>query len=127
MYLIVLDDVCQDYVWDDLRQVLPDCRNGSRVLITVTDLNATRFENKKIIQFDSLSTGGLLIRSRNENWASFILYFERKSLDKHRMEMVELPLEFLFLSSLRVTFSLQSMLLLFVYLPCRLCDIHKKI
>lgn len=60
-YMIVLDDIYHDMIWNDLREALPDYQNGSRVLITVVDpdiLTSFELENGEKIGSDSVLVGG---------------------------------------------------------------------
>lgn len=60
-YFIVLDDVHSDKIWDDLRDILPDCQNGSRILLTVGNPNiliSFQLESGEKIRLDSVPTGG---------------------------------------------------------------------
>ncbi|KDO39041.1 hypothetical protein CISIN_1g0038902mg, partial [Citrus sinensis] len=86
-YFIVLDDVFNDSdIWDDLEQVLPDNQNGSRVLITVTDLDlleSLEMENGEKIRPDSVLIGGQMIRLKHESWQFFILHYGSMPLENY--------------------------------------------
>ncbi|KAH7689005.1 P-loop containing nucleoside triphosphate hydrolase protein [Dioscorea alata] len=41
-FLIVLDDIWQEDVWNQMRRIFPDVKNGSRVLITTRFLNVAK-------------------------------------------------------------------------------------
>ncbi|KAL7153566.1 hypothetical protein ABFS83_04G177800 [Erythranthe nasuta] len=53
-YLVVLDDVWNTRVWDQLRHVFPDNRNGSRIILTTQLLSLTRPIGGKTIQIPLL-------------------------------------------------------------------------
>ncbi|GAY31868.1 hypothetical protein CUMW_272570 [Citrus unshiu] len=86
-YFIVLDDVFDDSdIWDDLEQVLPDNQNGSRVLITVTDLDlleSLEMENGEKIRPNSVLIGGQMIRLKHESWQFFILHYGSMPLENY--------------------------------------------
>ncbi|XP_039116559.1 probable disease resistance protein At1g58602 isoform X2 [Dioscorea cayenensis subsp. rotundata] len=44
-YLVVLDDVWRENVWDQLQKVFPDDQNGSRVIITTRFINVAKIAN----------------------------------------------------------------------------------
>ncbi|KAH9802483.1 Disease resistance protein RPM1 [Citrus sinensis] len=62
-YLIVIDDVWTIRMWDVIREILPDNQNGSRVLITLTDIEMVtsfQLEDGENIRLDLVPTGGPL-------------------------------------------------------------------
>ncbi|KAH9669543.1 Disease resistance protein RPP13 [Citrus sinensis] len=62
-YLIVLDDVWTNDVWEFIQEILPDNLNGSRVLTTVSNieiLSSFQLENGQHIRLDLVPAGGPL-------------------------------------------------------------------
>ncbi|KAH9763997.1 Disease resistance protein RPM1 [Citrus sinensis] len=62
-YLIVIDDVWSIDMWDVIQEILPDNQNGSRVLITLTDIRiiiSFQFEDGENMRLDLVPTGGPL-------------------------------------------------------------------
>lgn len=109
-YFIVLDDVHSDKIWDDLRDILPDCQNGSRILLTVGNPNiliSFQLESGEKIRLDSVPTGGQLTRIKHEDWLFLILYHGSKSLEILMQEMVYRPSSLLLLSVLELPFNLK--------------------
>ncbi|KAJ4764242.1 Disease resistance family protein [Rhynchospora pubera] len=46
-YLVFLDDVWSEYIWDQLKMVCPDDKNGSRVLLTSRFVNVAKAADPK--------------------------------------------------------------------------------
>ncbi|KDO41694.1 hypothetical protein CISIN_1g003401mg [Citrus sinensis] len=93
-YLIVIDDVWTIRMWDVIREILPDNQNGSRVLITLTDIEMVtsfQLEDGENIRLDLVPTGGPL-RATYKGWPFFILYHGSISLEENIGEAVEIPL-----------------------------------
>ena len=62
-HLIVVDDVWRIEVWDFIREILPDNRNGNGVLITLIQIDVVisfQFKIGQNIWLDLLSTRGPL-------------------------------------------------------------------
>ncbi|MCD7466139.1 hypothetical protein HAX54_002545 [Datura stramonium] len=70
-YLVVVDDVWQREAWESLKRAFPDCKNGSRVIITTRKEDvAERADNKGFVH-------KLRYLSQEESWDLFC----RKLLD----------------------------------------------
>ncbi|XP_039119192.1 probable disease resistance RPP8-like protein 2 [Dioscorea cayenensis subsp. rotundata] len=75
-YLIVLDDVWRENVWDQLQKVFPDVDNGSRVIIT------TRFLNVAKIADPTVQPHELRLLNEKESWELFLLkVFPRQDIE----------------------------------------------
>ncbi|KAH7689174.1 P-loop containing nucleoside triphosphate hydrolase protein [Dioscorea alata] len=84
-YLVVLDDVWKDDVWNELLKVFPNVNNGSRVIIT------TRFENVVNIADPTTKLHKLRYLNEQESWELFLRkVFPRQDIEKCcSIELVE--------------------------------------
>ncbi|KAH9802497.1 NB-ARC domain-containing protein [Citrus sinensis] len=92
-YLIVLDDVWSTNVLDVVQEILPDNQNGSRVLITLTQIKMVtsfQLENGENIRLDLVPTGGPL-RATYQGWPFHILYHGSISLEENIEEVFNIP------------------------------------
>ncbi|KAH9718135.1 Disease resistance protein RPP13 [Citrus sinensis] len=92
-YLIVLDDVWTNDVWEFIQEILPDNLNGSRVLTTVSNieiLTSFQLENGQHIRLDLVPAGGPL-RVTYEGWPFLILYHGSLSLEENREKILAEP------------------------------------
>ncbi|KAH9669544.1 Disease resistance protein RPP13 [Citrus sinensis] len=92
-YLIVLDDVWTNDVWEFIQEILPDNLNGSRVLTTVSNieiLSSFQLENGQHIRLDLVPAGGPL-RVTYEGWPFLILYHGSLSLEENREKILAEP------------------------------------
>ncbi|KAH9680681.1 NB-ARC domain-containing protein [Citrus sinensis] len=92
-YLIVLDNVWRLSVWDVIQEILPDNKNGSRVLITLSRIEIVasfQFENGENIELDFVPTGGPL-RVTYQGWPFHILYHGSISLKENIDEALDEP------------------------------------
>lgn len=92
-YLIVLDEVWETGSWDGLREILPDHQNGSRILMTLAEiniLNSCQLENGEKIPLDLLPAGGPL-RAAYQGWSFVVLYHGSKSSRKNTDKPVASP------------------------------------
>ncbi|KAK9209163.1 hypothetical protein WN944_001527 [Citrus x changshan-huyou] len=114
-YLIVLDDVWSTDVLDVIREILPDNQNGSRVLITLTQIEMVtsfQFENGENIRLDFVPTGGPL-RVTYQGWPFLILYHGSISLEENIEEVLDTPLGIVGFTCCKLPFCLK---LCFLYL-----------
>ncbi|GAY68469.1 hypothetical protein CUMW_264380 [Citrus unshiu] len=77
--------------WDVIRKILPDNQNGSRVLITLAQIEIVtsfQFENGENIGLDFVPTGGAL-RATYQGWPFHILYHGSISLEENIDEIAE--------------------------------------
>ncbi|KAK9209152.1 hypothetical protein WN944_001516 [Citrus x changshan-huyou] len=99
-YLIVIDDVWSTDVLDVIREILPDNQNGSRVLITLTQIEMVtsfQFENGENIRLDFVPTGGRL-RVTYQGWPFLILYHGSISLEENIEEVLDTPVGILWIA-----------------------------
>ncbi|KAH9763954.1 NB-ARC domain containing protein expressed [Citrus sinensis] len=92
-YLIVLDDVWSTNVLDVVQEILPDNQNGSRVLITLTQIKmitSFQLEDRENIRLDLVPTGGPL-RATYQGWPFLILYHGSISLEENIEEVFNIP------------------------------------
>ncbi|XP_039115818.1 disease resistance RPP8-like protein 3 [Dioscorea cayenensis subsp. rotundata] len=75
-YLVVLDDVWEENIWNELQKVFPDVNNGSRVIITTRSLN--------VINIADPTTQLYELRCLNENEAQEL--FLRKVFPRQAIE-----------------------------------------
>ncbi|XP_024033952.1 probable disease resistance protein RF9 [Citrus clementina] len=93
-YFVVLADVWSIDVWDNIREILPDNQNGSRVVITVLDseiLTYFQLENGEDIRLD-LVPDGRPLRGTYQGWPFHILYHGSLSFEENEKETKEKPL-----------------------------------
>ncbi|KAM0941852.1 putative virus X resistance protein-like, coiled-coil [Dioscorea sansibarensis] len=75
-YLVILDDVWEENVWDQLQKVFPDVNNGSRVIIT------TRFLNVGKIADPTTQPHELRFLNEKESWELFLRrVFPRQNIE----------------------------------------------
>ncbi|GAY64128.1 hypothetical protein CUMW_231190, partial [Citrus unshiu] len=114
-YLIVIDDVWSIDMWDVIQEILPDNQNGSRVLITLTDIRiiiSFQFEDGENMRLDLVPTGGPL-RATYKGRPFLILYHGSISLEENIREAVETPLGLRYIKCLMLPFCLKPC---FIYL-----------
>ena len=51
-YLIILDDVWTGDLWNELKDVLPDVKNGSRVLMTSRSIEVAKSADSKMAPYE---------------------------------------------------------------------------
>ncbi|KAH9680679.1 NB-ARC domain-containing protein [Citrus sinensis] len=102
-------------MWDTIREILSDNQNGSRVIITLTDLKiitSFQFEYGENIRLDIMPTGEPL-RATYKGWPFLILYHGIISLEENIGEAMEKPLGLWYFKYCRLPFCLK---LCFLYL-----------
>ncbi|XP_057767443.1 putative late blight resistance protein homolog R1B-16 [Salvia miltiorrhiza] len=60
-YLVVMDDMWDMNVWDDLRGIFPDDRNGSRIIVTTRELSVASY-------IDSLHPHQMQLMAVDQSW-----------------------------------------------------------
>ncbi|XP_057767442.1 putative late blight resistance protein homolog R1B-16 [Salvia miltiorrhiza] len=60
-YLVVMDDMWDTDVWDDLRGIFPDDRNGSRIIVTTRELSVASY-------IDSLHPHQMQLMAVDQSW-----------------------------------------------------------
>ncbi|KAK9209153.1 hypothetical protein WN944_001517 [Citrus x changshan-huyou] len=121
-YLIVFDNVWRISAWDVIRKILPDNQNGSRVLITLAQIEIVtsfQFENGENIGLDFVPTGGPL-RATYQGWPFHILYHGSISLEENIDEVLTMSLGLQCVIYCMLPFFLKPCFLYFSVFPAHL-------
>ena len=108
--------------WDVIRKILPDNQNGSRVLITLAQIEIVtsfQFENGENIGLDFVPTGGLL-RATYQGWPFHILYHGSISLEENIDEVLTMSLGLQCVIYCMLPFVLKPCFLYFSVFPAHL-------
>ncbi|KAH9802501.1 NB-ARC domain containing protein expressed [Citrus sinensis] len=108
--------------WDVIRKILPDNQNGSRVLITLAQIEIVtsfQFENGENIGLDFVPTGGPL-RATYQGWPFHILYHGSISLEENIDEVLTMSLGLQCVIYCMLPFCLKPCFLYFSVFPAHL-------